>query len=110
MQREIWELLADNKPLPKGTHIKTTIGGVHTGGTHELSDDQLAAANRLPNIFSEYVPFWILGWKDLHDDLALYRPSLASIHDCDCNNSPHKRTCATRKNRRASTRDIRSEG
>lgn len=71
MQREVWELFADNKPLPKGTRIKTTNGGVYTGGTHELTDDQLAAANRLPNIFSGYVPFWILGWKDLHDDLIV---------------------------------------
>lgn len=69
MQHEVWELFADNKKLPKGTRIKTTSGGVHTGDTHELTDDQLDSANRLPNILSEYVPFWILGWKDLHDDL-----------------------------------------
>jgi hypothetical protein len=74
MQREVWELYADNKKLPKGTRIKTTSGGAHTGGTHELTDDQLASANRLPNLFSEYVPFWILGWKDLHDDLVLPFP------------------------------------
>jgi len=71
MQREIWELFADNKPLPKGTKINTTIGGIPTGETHELPDHVLASANAVPNIFSEYVPFWILGWKDLHNDLLL---------------------------------------
>jgi hypothetical protein len=69
MDPRIWELYADNKKLPKGTRIKTSMGGIHTGGSHELTADQLEAANRLPNIFSEYVPFWVLGWKDLHEDL-----------------------------------------
>lgn len=69
MDREIWNLYADNKKLPKGTRIKTTSGGVHTGGTHELSDNQLESANKVPNIMSDYAPFWVLGWKDLHEDL-----------------------------------------
>lgn len=68
MQREIYNLLADNKPLPKGTRIKTTQGGIHTGGDHELSDDLLKSANRMVN---GYVPFWILSWRDLHDDLII---------------------------------------
>ena len=71
MKRDVEALIANNQPLPKGTRIKTTSGGVHTGGTHELSDNVLASANRVPNVFSESVPFWILGWKDLHDDLIV---------------------------------------
>jgi hypothetical protein len=71
MTNEIYNLFADNKPLPKGTRIKTTIGGVPTGGTHELPDHVLESANKCPNHMSDYVPFWILGWRDLHDDLLL---------------------------------------
>lgn len=71
MTAEICKLLSDNKKLPNGTRIKTTIGGVETGGTHELSADVLSSANRVPNHMSDYVPFWILGWRDLHDDLSL---------------------------------------
>ena len=65
----LYNLLADNKPLPKGTRIKTTAGGAYTGETHELTDNALESANRLPNHLSNYVPFWILGWTDLHQDL-----------------------------------------
>ena len=68
MQREIYNLYAQNKPLPKGTRIKTTQGGMHTGGDHELSDDQLKNANRMVN---GYLPLWITGWADLHDDLII---------------------------------------
>lgn len=68
MQREIYNLFADNKPLPKGTRIKTTQGGIHTGGDHELSDDLLKSANRMVN---GYAPFWVLSWRDLHDDLII---------------------------------------
>jgi hypothetical protein len=68
MQREIYNLLADNKPLPKGTRIKTTQGGIHTGGDHELSHYQLLSANRKVN---GYLPLWITGWKDLHADLII---------------------------------------
>lgn len=71
MTREIYNLFADNKPLPKGTRIATTQGGIPTGGTHELPDHLLEAANSCPNHLSEYVPFWILGWRDLHDSLSL---------------------------------------
>ena len=41
MTSEIYKLFADNKPLPKGTRIATTQGGIPTGGTHELTDNQL---------------------------------------------------------------------
>ena len=68
MQREIYNLFADNKLLPKGTRIKTTRGGIHTGGDHELSDDLLKSANRKVN---GYLPLWITGWKHLHDDLII---------------------------------------
>ena len=71
MKLEIYNLLADNKPLPKGTRILTTSGGVYTGESHELTDNQLKSVNKCPNIKSEYVPFWILCWKDLHDDLFI---------------------------------------
>ncbi len=71
MTREIYHLFADNKPLPKGTRIATTHGGVPTGDTHELTDNQLESANRCPNHMSDYVPFWILGWRDLHDSLSV---------------------------------------
>jgi hypothetical protein len=65
----LYALIADNKPLPKGTRINTTEGGIPTGGNHELSDNLLKAANKVPNHLSDYVPFWILGWRDLHGDL-----------------------------------------
>lgn len=68
MQREIYNLFADNKPLPKGTRIKTTQGGICTGGDHALSDDLLKSANRMVN---GYVPFWVLSWRDLHADLII---------------------------------------
>lgn len=70
MEIEIYNLMADNKPLPKGTRIKSTMGGIETGKTHELSDSILASANRVPNLLSDYCPFWIVGWKDLHNDLS----------------------------------------
>jgi hypothetical protein len=69
MHKDIYFLLADNKPLPKGTRIMTTVGGMPTGGNHELPDHVLASANKCPNHMSDYVPFWILGWRDLHSDL-----------------------------------------
>jgi len=69
MELEIYNLFADNKKLPKGTRIKTKVGGVPTGGVHELPEHVLESANSVPNHMSEYVPFWILGWKDLHDSL-----------------------------------------
>lgn len=69
MQREIYNLLADNKPLPKGTRIKTTQGGIHTGGDHELSDRLLESANK--KMDGGYVPFWCVSWRDLHDDLFI---------------------------------------
>ncbi len=69
--RRLWvyNLLADNKPLPTGTRIMTTNNGARTGGAHELPDHVLVSANRVPNNLSDYVPFWILGWRHLHDDL-----------------------------------------
>jgi hypothetical protein len=82
MQREIYNLFADNKPLPKGTRIKTTEGGIHTGGDHELSDDLLKSANRMVN---GYVPFWVLSWRDLHDDLVI--PANAYSPELDAHNS-----------------------
>lgn len=78
MNKDIYNLLTDNKPLPKGTRIMTTKGGIPTGGNHELPDHVLASANRCPNAFSDYVPFWILGWRDLHNDLL---PPLAANAD-----------------------------
>ncbi len=71
MNIEIYNLIADNKPLPKGTRIRSTEGGVYTGETHELSQHVLESANRVPNTLSNYVPFWILGWRDLHNDLSI---------------------------------------
>lgn len=69
MNREIYNLLADNKPLPKGTRIKTTQGGIHTGGDHELSDQLLESANGMME--GGYVPFWCVGWRDLHGDIFI---------------------------------------
>lgn len=71
MDKNIYDLFADNKKLPIGTRIKTTKGGIYTGEKHELPAHVLESANKVPNIFSDYVPFWILGWKDLHNDLSL---------------------------------------
>ena len=85
MTSEIYKLFADNKPLPKGTRIATTQGGIPTGGTHELTDNQLASANRCPNHMSAYVPFWILGWRDLHDGLSV--PANTKITNSRANKS-----------------------
>ena len=68
MKKTICKLVSDNKPLPKGTRIKTTVGGAKTGGTHELSEDQLRSANRIVN---GRFPLWIHAWANLHDDLIL---------------------------------------
>jgi len=61
---QIKALLEDLKPLPKGTRIKT-----NHGTAKRLMDSTIEAANRMPNHLSIYLPFWILGWKDLHEDL-----------------------------------------
>lgn len=61
LQPEIYELFADNKPLPPGT----TLNG------KPLSDVALTAANNCPNSKSDYVPFWVLGWSDLWSGLSL---------------------------------------
>lgn len=66
MHPEIYKLFSGNKPLPKGTRIKTTRGGIYTGGDHELSETALESANRVVN---GYFPFWIHAWRDLHSDL-----------------------------------------
>ncbi len=71
MTTEIAKLLAEKAPLPKGTHIVSRIGGRAVGGTHELKDFVLAGANRVPNTMSEDEPFWIHGWRDLHDELSV---------------------------------------
>jgi len=71
MTKEIYNLFVDNKPLPKGTRIKTTIGGVSTGSDHELTANVLESANQCPNHISDHIPFWIIGWRDLHDDLFI---------------------------------------
>ena len=68
MKPEIYRLFSANKKLPKGTRIKTTIGGIHTGGDHALTDYQLASANKCVN---GYFPFWIHAWGDLHGDLFI---------------------------------------
>jgi hypothetical protein len=71
MTDDIEKLLAGNKPLPPGTRIKTTFNGAQTGETHELPAHVLASANRCPNHLSDTVHFWVLGWRDLHNDLLL---------------------------------------
>lgn len=45
---------------------------------------------------AEYFEQKVRDLKALRDlrDTKPFRPSLADIHDCDCNCSPHKRTCA----------------
>ncbi len=76
MTKTVLDLIVAGEPLPVGTRIKTTCGGVHTGGQHELPSYVLESANRVPNINSEVEPFWISGWRDLHGDLVL-----PEIHD-----------------------------
>jgi len=78
MTPEIYKLYADNKPLPIGTRIKSKWGLIL-----ELTANQLQFANKCPNHMSEHVPFWVLGWANLHDDL------LAS------NQAEHKETLET---------------
>ena len=64
MNNEIRELLEDLKPLPKGTRIINKFGE-----TKRIMDSTIEAGNRAPNSLSYYLPFWILGWKDLHESL-----------------------------------------
>lgn len=71
MINRVHYLRAQGLPLPKGTRIKTTMGGHLTGGTHELSESSLANANKVPNHLSDHLPFWVLGWMDLHDNLII---------------------------------------
>ena len=71
MTKEIFNLFANNKPLPKGTRIATMKDGVLINGTHELSDDQLESVNQCPNKYSEHVPVWVLASSNLHDKLFL---------------------------------------
>ena len=61
MTREIYNLFADNKPLPKNALLRG----------EPLSPVVLESANKCPNHMSEYVPLWVLGWRDLHDDLSV---------------------------------------
>lgn len=68
MTTEIKTLKDSGLPLPQGTRIKTTHGGMHTGGTHELPASTLESANR---IREDGNPFWITGWADLHDQLTI---------------------------------------
>ena len=56
------------KPLPIGTRIITTQGGMPTGGTHEVN---LENANRISDVFSDPRPVWCSAWHDLHDTLIL---------------------------------------
>ena len=60
--------MIENGPLPDGTRIKTTIGGVKTGRDRELADYQLITANR---IMENNLRFWVTGWADLHADLII---------------------------------------
>ncbi len=69
--QEIQNLIDKRKPLPKGTRIESTIGGIPVGGSHELKDFVLEGANKVPNHLSDTDPFWIHGWKDLHHKLFL---------------------------------------
>lgn len=71
MKPEIQALYDAKQPLPKGTHILSRIGGMPVGGTHELKDFVLEGANRVPNHLSEDEPFWIHGWRDLHNELLI---------------------------------------
>lgn len=71
MTKSIYLLFADNKPLPPGTLIRETAGGVKTGNWHPLPEHMRRIANRCPNSMSQHVPYWVVGWKDLLNDLAL---------------------------------------
>ena len=71
MNTEIQKLFDNKSPLPKGTIIRTTCGGIPTGGTHELPDHVLESANKVPNICSDTEPFWIHGWLDLVEGLSI---------------------------------------
>ena len=61
MNREIYNLFAYNKPLPKNALLRG----------EPISPIALESANKCPNHMSECVPFWVLGWRDLHDDLSV---------------------------------------
>lgn len=64
MNLEIYKLLIDNKPLPKGTRIIDRWGNVQL-----LTEHTLESANRCPNTKSDYCPFWTVGWSDLYREL-----------------------------------------
>ena len=64
----IYEMARRGMKLPKGTRIRTTQGGMPTGGTHEINVDD---ANKISKAFTDPRPFWCYGWDDLHDSLIL---------------------------------------
>jgi len=64
----ICEMARRGMKLPKGTRIRTTQGGIPTGGTHEINVDD---ANKISEAFTDPRPFWCYGWDDLHDSLIL---------------------------------------
>jgi hypothetical protein len=67
MTKELYELIQSRGKLPYGTRIKTTVGGIYTGDTHELPEWQIDRANG----GNGWAPFWIDGWADLHADLII---------------------------------------
>lgn len=64
----ICEMARRGMKLPKGTRIRTTQGGIPTGGAHEINVDD---ANKISQAFTDPRPFWCYGWDDLHDSLIL---------------------------------------
>ena len=64
----IYEMARRGMKLPKGTRIRSTQGGIPTGGTHEINVDD---ANKISEAFADPRPFWCYGWDDLHDSLIL---------------------------------------
>lgn len=69
MTKGIYTLFADNKPLPPGTLIRETAGGVNTGQWHPLPEHMLKLANRTS--LTNPAPYWVTGWRDLAKHFAL---------------------------------------
>jgi hypothetical protein len=65
------EMARQGMKLPKGTRIQSTIGGIPTGGTHEIKEHVLESSNRVSEAFDDPRPFWCYGWNDLHDGIIL---------------------------------------
>lgn len=86
MTKELYNLIQSRGKLPYGTRIKTTVGGIYTGCTHELPEWQIDRANG----GNGWAPFWIDGWADLHADIILPTNAPVDLPDTAAQDSETK--------------------